>query len=72
MATGRTTYVTGQMPTTQLIGGRFQKGVEVSFTTPKGNTGSVFLTDDTYTPDAVKAAIAAKAATMDTVSDLTV
>jgi hypothetical protein len=72
MANGGTTHVTSQMVTTQLVGGRFVKGVEVSFVTPKGNNGSVFVSDDTYSPDAVKAAIAAKAATMDAVSDLRV
>lgn len=72
MATAGTTHVTGQMPTTQLAGGRFVKGVEVSFVTAKGNTGSVFLPDDQYTPDAVRAAIAERAALMDAVSGLTI
>lgn len=72
MANELVTRVTGQMPTTQLVGGRFQKGVEVSFVTPKGNAGSVFVLQDVYTPDNVRAAIAPLAAALDTVSDLTI
>lgn len=72
MATAGTTHVTGQMVTTQLVAGRFQKGVEVSFVTAKGNNGSVFLTDDVYTPAAVQAAIADRAAAMDAVSGITI
>lgn len=71
MATAGTTRVTGQMPTTALAGGRFTKGVEVQFVTAAGNTGSVFIPDDQYTPDVVRAAIADKAAVMDAVGAIT-
>jgi hypothetical protein len=72
MTNGSATRVTGQMPTTALVGGRFVKGVEVSFVTPKGNNGTVFIPADTYTIDNVRAVIAPQAAAMDAVSDLAI
>lgn len=63
--------VTAQLQTTQLYGGRFVRGVEVSFTTTKGNSGSVFIPEDQYNPDNVKAQVSAKAALMDAVGAIT-
>jgi hypothetical protein len=60
-----------QQQTTQLIpGGRFVRGVEISFVTGMGNSGTVFVPEDAYTPDAVRAEIQAKAEKMDAVSSL--
>jgi hypothetical protein len=67
---GTTWAVTAQLQTTQLYGGRFVKGVEVSFTTGAGNSGSVFVPEDQYNPGAVQAAVSAKAAAMDAVGGL--
>jgi hypothetical protein len=60
-----------QQQTTALIpGGRFVRGVEVSFTTGAGHSGTVFLPEDAYSPEAVAAAVSAKAALMDAVGAL--
>ena len=44
--------------------GRAVNGVQVSFTTPAGDTGTVFVPNAAYSVDNVRAAIAAKVATM--------
>lgn len=65
--------VTGQLPTTRIPEGgtRFVQGVEISFVTAAGHTGTVFVPDAIYTVDAVRAAIAQKAALLDAVGNLT-
>jgi hypothetical protein len=63
--------INAQMQTTQLWGGRFVRGVEVSFVSAAGHSGTVFVPEDQYTPDAVKAAVSAKAALMDQIGTLT-
>ena len=50
--------------------GQFVNGVEVTFSTAAGNTGTVFLADTDYSADNVAAAVAAKAALMDGVLQL--
>lgn len=44
--------------------GRAVNGVKISFTTPAGDTGTVFVPNAAYSVDNVRAAIAAKVATM--------
>jgi hypothetical protein len=63
--------VNAQQQTTAQWGGRFVRGVEISFVTAAGNSGSVFVPEDQYTPAAVTAAVGAKAALMDSVGGLT-
>jgi hypothetical protein len=60
-----------QMQTTQLHGGRFVRGVEVSFVSAKGHSGTVFIPEDQYSPETVAKAVGDKAALMDAVGDLT-
>jgi len=50
--------------------GRFVDGVEVYFTTRAGHQGSVFIEKTRYTPDAARELIAAAAAQMDAVGNL--
>lgn len=70
------------LPTTWTVTGQVAKfasdatgkpvnGVEVSFTTTAGNSGSVFIPDTQYSVPNAQAAIAAKAATLDAVGALT-
>jgi hypothetical protein len=47
------------------------KGVQVTFTTASGITGSVFIPDADYRPDVVRARIAERAAAMEAVHKLT-
>lgn len=51
--------------------GRAVQGVKVGYVTSKGNHGSVFIDKARYSPDNVKAAIAAAAAQMDAIHALT-
>lgn len=51
--------------------GTFTRGIQVFFVTARGNTASVFLPESQYSADNVRAAIAAKVANLDGVSDLT-
>lgn len=63
--------VTDQVPTTeQTPSGRAERGMRVSFMTGKGVSGSVFIPESQYTPDNVRAAIAAQAALIDQVHAL--
>lgn len=50
--------------------GNYTHGFRVSFTTAGGHQGSVFIPDNLYFPDNVRAAVAARAAVMDAVGDL--
>jgi len=64
--------VTDQVQATEADGqGRPARGIRVHFRTAAGNLGSVFVPDNRYTPENVRAAIVAKAALMDQVSGLT-
>lgn len=63
--------VTTQRETQELIaGGRFEKGVEVGFRTGYGVDGTVFLPYSMFTPANVSAAINARAAMLDGISNL--
>lgn len=46
------------------------RGVSISFTTGLMNKGTVFVPDSQYSVDAVRAAISARAALLDSVSQL--
>lgn len=62
--------VTAQRQTQELgAGNQFVKGVEVSFQTGLGVLGTVFVPEAQY-PDGVPAAVAARAAAVDAVSNL--
>jgi hypothetical protein len=50
--------------------GRYTQGKEVSFTLASGVSGTVFVPDNMFNPDAVKAAIMAEAANLHQVSNL--
>jgi len=64
--------VTGQMQTTRPSpSGEFVDGWLITFTTAAGNTGTVFVPSSQYTPDQVRAAIAAQARVMDEISAMT-
>jgi hypothetical protein len=63
--------ITAQMQTTQLWGGRFVRGVEISFVTAAGHSGTVFVPEDSFNPDAVAKAVGDKAALMDSIGNLT-
>ena len=52
------------------VSGNFVPGHRVYFETASGVTGSVFLSAMFYTPDNVRAAIAAKAAIIDSIAGL--
>lgn len=63
--------VTGQQTATRADpAGRFVHGVVVSFTTAAGHSGEVFAPDAVYTPDRVRAMVAAAAAQMDAIGSL--
>lgn len=63
--------ITSQMETVgQLDSGAFGEGVKVAFRTASGMAGTVFVPRDHYNAPAVRAAIAAKASTMDEVAAL--
>jgi hypothetical protein len=63
--------VIGQVQVTEADPqGRAARGVRVSFTTNLGVSGSVFVAEDRYHPDNVRAAVAAAAAAMDQVQQL--
>jgi len=51
--------------------GRAMDGIRVFFTTARGNQGSVFLARSLYTVTNARAAVAAQAAVMDQVHQLT-
>lgn len=69
--TGSGWRVTDQMEVNQPNAqGRFVPGVKVGFITANGVMGSVFLENAVYSPENVKKAIAAKAAVLDSVSNL--
>lgn len=64
--------VNGQQETTDLgPNGQFAHGFRVSFTTRAGHQGSVFVPDNQYAPDMVRALIAQRAQAMDAVGSLT-
>lgn len=64
--------VVSQVPTTgQDSNGQFVRGRNVNYQLADGTTGSVFVPNASYTPDAVKAAIAADAATVAAIAGLT-
>ena len=64
-------YVTSTSETTdQNDGGQFVPGVRVNFTTGRGHQGSVFLPLAAATRDNVAAAITARVAQLDAISDL--
>jgi hypothetical protein len=64
--------VTAVQETTDLTdSGQAAKGNRVTFQLADGTFGSVFLPGASFTPDAVKAAIAVKAATLEAVKGLT-
>jgi hypothetical protein len=50
--------------------GAFTAGVVITFRTAGGHTGSVFVPDNQYTLDVVRAAVALRAASMDAVGAL--
>jgi hypothetical protein len=62
--------VVNQRPTQQLVNGVFQQVIEVTFTTAKGYTGSVYIPRSTYGPESAKAAIDAEVAKVDAVANL--
>lgn len=64
--------VTGQAERTDIAAdGTPVRGMVVYFTTGAGHQGSVFVPASQYTPDTVRAMIAAAAARMDAVGALT-
>ena len=64
-------HVTSTAETTdQNDGGQFVPGIRVSFTTGRGHQGSVFLPVAAATRDNVRAAITARVAQLDAISDL--
>lgn len=64
--------VTGQVETTTIgTDNRLVNGITVSFLTGDGVSGSVFVPNDQYTPDRVRAAIAARAGLLDAVQSMT-
>lgn len=70
----------GNTPTWEIIAqredyrpgpsGAFVSGVVVTFRTASGATGSVFVPDTQYTTEAVRQAVAARAAAMEAVAAL--
>lgn len=63
--------VTQQVETTDLgPDGVYQAGVKVSFRTASGALGSVFIPHAGYSVEAVRAAVAERAATLDAVAAL--
>lgn len=63
--------VTGQAQVTDVgDDARFVEGMRVAFTTGAGHSGSVFLPLTAFTPDNVRAAIDARAQTMDAIAAL--
>ncbi len=63
--------VTSQVETVDLgPAGTFVAGVKIGFRTASGAVGAVFVPTDAYTVERVRAAIAERAATMDTVGAL--
>lgn len=64
--------VVSQTPGARVIPGVAApvSGYTVTFVTGTGATGNVFIGQSDYTPDNVKAAIAAQAATLDAIANL--
>lgn len=63
--------VTGQIETTQIgPTGNLQKGVQVTFTTGAGASGSVFVPHERFNASTVRDAIRQRAAILDTVANL--
>ena len=62
--------VTGQKQVVTQTGSGWGAGMEVSFTTARGEAGSVVLPLTTYSADAVKQAIEQRVAVMDEVAQL--
>ena len=63
--------VTSQTPTTALgPDGKAQTGMRVHFTTGKGVSADVFVPWADYTPDGVRALVAARVALIDSVHTL--
>lgn len=64
--------ITQQLETTDLgPAGAYVSGVRVTFRTVSGVTGSVFVPHTDYTVDAVRRAVAARAAVLEDVAGLT-
>lgn len=64
--------VTGAVQTTaQAANGQFARGWEVTYQLDTGHTGTVFLPTNQFNPDSVKAAVAADAAQLYQVVNLT-
>lgn len=64
--------ITQQQPTSDLgPGGSYVSGVKVTYRTAAGVVGSVFVAESDFTPDNVRAAVAARAAASDAVAGLT-
>lgn len=64
--------VTSQQETTETTPGvGFTRGYRVAFTTGEGNSGSVFVPMDRYTPDNVRLLVASVADRIDSVGSLT-
>lgn len=63
-------HVTGQQQTQGYVAGRYVRGIEVAFTTRAGHSGTVFIPGDQYSPENVSVAVAAQAALMDAVGQL--
>lgn len=63
--------VTSQMETNQLgPGGTFQAGMQVTFITGGGHSGSVFVPAAQYNPDVVAGLVQAQANLLDAVGSL--
>ena len=67
-----TWQVTGDVPDQVTFDGAGNPvtGHRISFLTGDGNRGSVFVDDDHYTPDAVRAVIHAQAERVDSINNL--
>lgn len=63
--------VTSQQETVDLApNGNYLAGTKISFRTRSGALGSVFLTNDQYTPDTARRAITAKASDLEAVHNM--
>lgn len=66
-------WVTSQSSATQLgLGGKFEQGYNVTFSTAQGHNGTVFVPNSQYqNPELAKQVIGNAAAALDTVGSLT-
>lgn len=62
--------VTGQRETVQVVNGTVVNGVTVDFLTGNGVLGSVFVPNERYTTENVRAAVMARARMLDDVHTL--